>query len=477
MLLTKIPKIIHCNKIYNLKKNIEFKYIFTNSNLIKSSSVFAIDINKKFKYQYIDDAIKNGCVGLITNKFIERYKDTQFIVKNVEESLLAILHYMLPNKPINTIGITGTNGKSTVLWYISQILIQNNISVKSYGTLGYYLNKKKKKSTTLTTPSYDILHQSSFSKQTNKYTFIFEASSHALEQNRLKTLPIDIAVLTNITHDHLDYHKTLKKYKLAKLKLFTKYLKKNGVAIINDKILGLEKIKKNILKKNKIITYGKPLSDVYLKKNIQNIVLKIFKKKYFIKILDLSEIELENLSSAIIVCLALKLPLNKILNSLENVKSPEGRIQKINVKGSSYKIYVDYAHTPDALQKILQNFTYMKNKPNIVFGCGGERDKFKRLKMGFIANKYANKVYITDDNPRNENPKKIREEIKQKCKKGLEIEDRKTAIITAINDLKAKEILIIAGKGHEKYQYIKNKIIKFSDINVAEKALFQKLSQ
>ena len=97
--------------------------------------------------------------------------------------------------------------------------------------------------------------------------------------------------------------------------------------------------------------------------------------------------------------------------------------------------------------------------------------------MGFIANKYANKVYITDDNPRNENPKKIREEIKQKCKKGLEIEDRKTAIITAINDLKAKEILIIAGKGHEKYQYIKNKIIKFSDINVAEKALFQKLSQ
>ena len=158
MLLTKIPKIIHCNKIYNLKKNIEFKYIFTNSNLIKSSSVFAIDINKKFKYQYIDDAIKNGCVGLITNKFIERYKDTQFIVKNVEESLLAILHYMLPNKPINTIGITGTNGKSTVLWYISQILIQNNISVKSYGTLGYYLNNKKKKKKNL---NYSILRYTS----------------------------------------------------------------------------------------------------------------------------------------------------------------------------------------------------------------------------------------------------------------------------------------------------------------------------
>ena len=477
MLLTKIPKIIHCNKIYNLKKNIEFKYIFTNSNLVKSSSVLVIDNNKKFKYQYIDNAIKNGCVGLLTNKFIERYKATQFVVKNLEESLLTILHYMLPNKPINTIGITGTNGKTSVLWYISQILTQNNISVKSYGTLGYYLNNKKKNSSTLTTPSYDVLHQSSFTKKINKYTFIFEASSHALEQNRLKTLPIDVAVLTNITHDHLDYHKTLKKYKLAKLKLFTKYLNKDGVAIINDKILGLEKIKKKILKKNKIITYGKSSSDVYLKKNIQNIYIKIFKKKYFIKILDLSEIELENLSSAIAVCLALKIPINKIFNILENVQQPEGRIQKINVIGSSYKVYVDYAHTPDALQKILQNFSYTKKKPNIVFGCGGERDKFKRLKMGYIANKYANKVYITDDNPRNENPKKIREEIKQNCKKGLEIGDRKTAIITAINDLKVEEILIIAGKGHEKYQYIKNKIIKFNDINVAAKALFQKVSQ
>ena len=244
MLLTNITKIIKCKKVYNLKKNTEFKYIFTNSNLVKSPSLLVIDKNKKFKSQYIYNAIKNGCVGLITNKFFENYKIPQFIVNNIEESMLTILYKMLPNKPKKSIGITGTNGKTSVLWYISQLLTKNNIFVKSYGTLGYYVNNKKKNNSILTTPSYEILHQSSFSKKINKYTFIFEASSHALDQNRLKTFPINVAVLTNITHDHLDYHKTVQKYKLAKLKLFTKYLNKKGVAIINDKISGLEKFKK-----------------------------------------------------------------------------------------------------------------------------------------------------------------------------------------------------------------------------------------
>ena len=477
MLLTNITKIIKCKKVYNLKKNTEFKYIFTNSNLVKSPSLLVIDKNKKFKSQYIYNAIKNGCVGLITNKFFENYKIPQFIVNNIEESMLVILYKMLPNKPKKSIGITGTNGKTSVLWYISQLLTKNNIFVKSYGTLGYYVNNKKKNNSILTTPSYEILHQSSFSKKINKYTFIFEASSHALDQNRLKTFPINVAVLTNITHDHLDYHKTVQKYKLAKLKLFTKYLNKKGVAIINDKISGLEKFKKKILEKNKVITYGESLSDVYIKKNIKNIDLKIFKKKYSIENTDFSKIGLENLSCAIAVCVALKMSLNEIINSLDNIQSPPGRMQKINVKGSFYKVYVDYAHTPDALQKILENFSHLKKKPNIVFGCGGERDKLKRSKMGLIANKYANKVYITDDNPRNENPKKIREEIKKKCKKGLEIGNRKVAIIKAINDLSIEDTLIIAGKGHEQYQYINNESIKFSDIEVAKNALFRRLNK
>ena len=149
--------------------------------------------------------------------------------------------------------------------------------------------------------------------------------------------------------------------------------------------------------------------------------------------------------------------------------------KKYQVLIKDIKVYVDYAHTPDALKKVLISQTVKNKKPNVVFGCGGNRDKYKRSKMGSIANKYANRVYITDDNPRNENPSKIRKSIMANCKKGIEIGNRKQAIKIAINDLKKNDILIIAGKGHEKIQITKNIMKLFDDVKIAKKELKKRL--
>ena len=472
MLLTDLPSHISCNRIYNsTKKNIKFNRIFTNSRFVKKFSIFAVNNHKKFKKKFLNEAIKKGSVAILSNKYFKNYKTPQYIVNDVNLSISRLLYKLLPNKPLNSVAITGTNGKTSVVWFISQICLNNKFPVKTYGTLGYYNNGKKINNSKLTTPEYELLHQNAFLKKKNLFNFVFEVSSHALDQNRLKSFPVNIAALTNISHDHIDYHKNFKNYKETKLNLFINHLHKDGCAILNDKIKGIENFKKKLSTKNKIITYGKINSHINLTAKKNNTVINIFKKKYFIKLNNYSQFELENIACAIACCLSLGMKVNVILNSLKKIKNPPGRLEEVSSIIKDIKVYVDYAHSPDALKKTLISQTLKNKKPNLVFGCGGNRDKYKRSKMGLIANKYANRVYITDDNPRNENPSKIRKSIIKSCKKGIEIGNRKQAIKKAINDLKKNDILIIAGKGHEKTQITKNIMKLFDDVKVAKKEL------
>ena len=475
MLLTEIPNLIKCKKIYNLK-NISFNKIYTNSNYVSKSSIFIIEKKTKLKKKYIKEAIKKGAIAIISNEFIPNLLITQFVVVNINLSLLNILKTIRPNKPLNTIAITGTNGKTSVVWYISQILNYNDILVKSYGTLGYYINLKKKYSSKLTTPDFTILHQTAYSSKKNLYNYVFEASSHALSQNRIKDLKVDTAALTNISRDHLDYHKDFKTYKKEKLKLFFDHLNESGWAVLNDKIKDIEIIKNKLRKKVNIITYGTPNSDVNVIKRKKYAVITIFKKKYSINTNLNSFIELENLACAIACSLSIDVKIKKILTILRKIINPPGRLQKVLNDNKNFKIYIDYAHTPEALKEVLISKTYNNKKPNVVFGCGGDRDKGKREKMGRIANLYANRIYITDDNPRFEDSSKIRQSILKYCKnRAIEIPERKKAIINAIDDLKKNEILIIAGKGHEKFQIIGDISYPLDDYNVATKALRKKL--
>ena len=473
MLLSNLSKYIDCKKIYNLKKKeIYFNNVYSNSYYIKQSSILIVDVNKKFKNQYIKNSIKKGAVALISNKYHKNILLPQFIVDNINKNKNLILKKLFYMAPKNSIGITGTNGKTSTVWFASQICYLNNILVKSYGTLGYHINSIKKEESILTTPDYEVLYQRSFkNKKKNSYNFIFEVSSHALKQKRLNDFPIDIAAITNISHDHLDYHKNFIDYKKSKFKLINYYLKDNGIAIINDNLIGVKSLKIKLKKNKTIISYGKIDSNVSIINKKDKTQVKIFNKKYLINFLDYSEIEFENVACAICCCLSLGISEKKIINVLHRMQKPKGRLEEIYYPKNNSKIYIDYAHTPEALKKILIAKTYKNIKPNILFGCGGNRDKSKRPKMGKIANKHANNIFITDDNPRDEDSAKIRKDILKNCNRAIEIADRKKAIESAIKLLKKNEILIIAGKGHENQQIIKNKKNIFDDLKVTKSIL------
>ena len=248
--------------------------------------------------------------------------------------------------------------------------------------------------------------------------------------------------------------------------IFYEIMNNNGVAVINSRLKNYKILERKLLRKKiKIIKFGS--RDVYFD-NLINNSLFIYNKNYQIKDLNLNNIQKENLECAIACALAMNISIKKIIKSLYNLKSAPGRFDVINYTKKNSKIIIDYAHTPEAFQCLLKTYTNENLKPSIVFGCGGDRDKDKRKKMALIASKYAKKVYITDDNPRNENPKSIREILKKNCNIGIEISNRRKAIHVAISQIGNNDILIIAGKGHEKFQIIKNKKIKFDDYKIAK---------
>ena len=291
---------------------------------------------------------------------------------------------------------------------------------------------------------------------------ILEASSHGLKQHRLDGLKFNVGIFTNLSRDHLDYHKTLKDYLNAKLILFKNLMKKDSVAIF-DEDTKYSKILNNICKKNKIkkLTIGKSNGDLLIKNhsiidNKQELSFVFNKKDYHLKTQLIGKIQMKNLLMSILAANNSNIKLNKILKSVENIKAVPGRFEKVgNIENNSIVI-LDYAHTPDALETCILNIKehFKHRKVNLVFGCGGDRDKPKRSIMGKIANDLCDKIYLTDDNPRTESPKKIRNEIKTKIIKSklVEISSRKNAIEKAIKDLRSDEILIVAGKGHENYQ-------------------------
>ena len=468
MLLSNIIDLICPKKIKFYEKNKNVEYITANSKLIKKNSIYIADFKKKIKNIYIKEAINNGAVAILTNKTISNLKAPQLIVENLLIATNLILHALKPFPPNNIIGITGTNGKTSVVWLVSSILKLSKLNVKSLGTLGYYENLKKINNVLLTTPEKEELYQMSYSSSPKKSEFIFEASSHGISKKRINHLPVNIAAITNISQDHLDYHKTFKNYKKTKFKIFLKNLSKQGTAILNDNIEGISYIKNKLKKSNvKIITYGTNKSDINCISLKNRIKIKIYSSFHSIKFYSTTNFEIENLLCSICCCLAAGITIKQIISSISKITPVEGRMQLVNRLYNKAKVIVDYAHTPDALKNVLVSNYYNLKKPNLVFGCGGNRDRKKRVIMGRIACKYANNVYITDDNPRNENPDNIRKSIHSGCKRSFIIGNRRVAIQRAIENLNSKEILIIAGKGHEKKQIIKNIINNFDDVKVA----------
>ena len=310
-------------------------------------------------------------------------------------------------------------------------------------------------------------------KKKNIENVILEASSHGLKQNRLDGLEFTTGIFTNLSHDHLDYHKNFKDYLTSKLYLFTNLLKKNSNVITDIEIPEYKEIKSIALRKKiNIITISnhksnlKIISHKYINEK-QLIKIKYKNIYYSFETSLIGKIQIKNILMAMIAAEKSNLNFKKIVNVVSNIKSVNGRLEKIaNIKNNS-SVILDYAHTPDALKTCLQNLKeqFINRKISIVFGCGGDRDKSKRSAMGKIVNYYCDQVYLTDDNPRKENPKKIRQEIKKSIRKSKlnEVSSRSNAIRDAIKNLNSGEILVVAGKGHENIQDYGNTKNFFSD--------------
>ena len=465
-------------------KNIYIRGIAFDSRKVKKGDIFfAIKGSKTSGVQFINEAIINGASVIISSESakIISYKKPIILVKNIRKSLSEACSKFYKQKPKNIIAVTGTNGKSSVADFFYQILNFNNISVASIGTLGIY-SKNYNKKTNLTSMNPLLLHQhlEALSKKKIK-NVILEASSHGLDQKRLDYINLKVGIFTNLSHDHLDYHKNMKLYLNSKMYLFRKLLNKNSKIITDENNLEFKTIKKISEKKNiKRFTIGSDSGDLRIistkyKKNNQ--IVKIFSKTkiYNLKIPLIGHFQLKNLFMAILAASLCGLKERIIFNQLHKIKPVPGRLECVAaIKNSN--IIVDFAHTPDALEQSLVALKeQFKSEIIIVFGCGGERDKKKRFSMGKIASKYCRKIFITDDNPRSESPELIRDSIMKGCKSlAVDIGDRKKAIKAAIKELRQNEILLVAGKGHEQTQDYGSKIKNFSDKKIIKEIIFNK---
>jgi len=455
-------------KIY---KEIPIKGISFDSRKVKKGDVFfSIAGYKKSSSEYVNEAILKGASVIISNKKIKypNFKIPYIFDRDARESLAEACSNFYKAKPKNIIAVTGTNGKSSVADFFYQILNNNKMSVASIGTLGI-ISKNYKKKISLTSPDPLLLHQSLHILAKNKVNnVILEASSHGLKQKRLNYLNIKCGIFTNLSHDHLDYHKNMESYFKSKMYLFRNLLKPYSNIITDEENKEFKKIKS--IPRMKKITIGLKSGDVKILENSyegnnQIIKLLIKKKTHMIKVLLIGFFQVKNLLMAILAASTVGLNKIKILNQIQKIKPVEGRLECVKSLKNKSKVIVDFAHTPEALQKSLIALRNQFNKKIIlVFGCGGERDKKKRFQMGLIAKNYCRKVFVTDDNPRNENPYHIRKSIMRGCGNiAISIQSRKKAIETAIKELKPNEILLVAGKGHETTQNYGNKIVNFSD--------------
>ncbi len=462
--------------IDNSKKKIFFSGISFNSKDIKKDNIFfAIKGNNFDGNKFISIAIKKGSKIIISEKRITNpQKDILFIhTKNIRKLLAEIAFKIYKSKPNNLIAVTGTNGKSSVSDFYFQLLKLNKIKVASIGTLGV---KSKNIRRNLQNTTIDPIRMGqilSKLKSQKINNVIMEASSHGLTQHRLDGLKFSSGIFTNLSQDHLDYHKNFKEYFKAKLYLFENLIGKRGNVITDETLPEFKRIKKiAISRKLKLQFLNNSKNQFQILSHSYRGEKQILKIRYYnltreINLNLIGKIQLKNILMAIIAAKNSNISLIKILNVLSQLKPIDGRLEKIGKIKNRSKVILDYAHTPDALRICLSNLKeqFPNKKIILLFGCGGNRDQNKRFKMGKIACDYSNEIYLTDDNPRFEDPRKIRDDIK----KGIqdtsikEIPDRKKAISEAIKNLNTGDILLVAGKGHEKTQDFGKKKIYFSD--------------
>ena len=402
-------------------------------------------------------------------------KITQLVSSDPNRSMAEIAKFFFgnPDESMAIVGVTGTNGKTTTTQLINQLLNAAGKAATAMGTLGLFQGSEKiedlaGKTTPLATTLYDILYRLA---EKNHFCLAMELSSHGIKQRRNHGLDIDIAVFTNITQDHLDFHGTMEDYKATKKSLFEN-LKVDGLAIVNSDDPFSEEILRDLPCKG--FTFGfSDKADLYAQDVQSSIAGSNFTIHFQGKELQIQSplvglFNVHNLLAAIAVCLNLGIPYEQFPALCNGLRAAIGRMDVIQLNDSRIGI-VDYAHTPDALEKVLQSIRgFASGHILTVFGCGGNKDRDKRSLMGEAASHLSDICIITSDNPRQEDPLQIINDIQKGIStKNFYIEaDRKQAIDFALEQSQSNDIILIAGKGHETYQILANETIAFDDKQV-----------
>ena len=466
-------------------KNIDITGISYNSKTTKKGDIFVCLVGEHTDgHEFAQNAIEAGAAALLVERKVEGTKIPQVVVASTRHKIadIADRFYSSPSKGINLIGITGTNGKTTVTHLIQKIFEENNEKCALIGTLGYKLSSNGEyRDAKHTTPQAPELQATlRMIKDVEKIdNVVMEVSSHALEQNRVGGCRFNGAVFTNLTQDHLDYHITMDNYFKAKALLF-EHLTEGDFAVINADDEYGDRFISVVPEGVRVLTYGVRQQSDVMARNINfslngaEFTLVANAKEHKVNLHMNGMFSVYNVLAAVTAALAIGIDIETAIKALQNVKGVAGRFEVVVKKPL---VIVDYAHTPDGLENVLKSareITPEDGKLICLFGCGGDRDATKRPKMGAIAEKLADKIVITSDNPRSEDPQTIITDIIA----GLKSVNTESVIVepdrgTAIGLLKSiannNDVVVIAGKGHEDYQILKDKTIHFDDREEARK--------
>lgn len=422
--------------------------------------------------QYIPQAEALGAVAVLVAEDANLPPTKMRVIraKNPRLTLAHIAAQFYPKQPEHLVAVTGTDGKTSTADFFRQLAHLAGFKSASIGTLGIFAGDGKKLyDGTHTTPGAIELHRILQELAKSGYTHVcMEASSHGLDQYRLHGARLEAAAFTNIARDHLDYHETEAAYFAAKARLFTEF--DLQAAVINTALS--VPLKAGV----KLLDFGKGAKALRIisltpQAHGQKVECELMGKQYTLDIPLAGSFQVMNILAAIGLLVSTGIPLSTLIPLIPRLQGVPGRLQLAATRDNGAAIYVDYAHTPAALENILKTLRpHTQGKLHVVFGCGGNRDAGKRPQMGKVAQDLADVVIVTDDNPRNEDPAKIRAAILVTCPKARELPERSKAIYSAVHALDAGDVLVIAGKGHEKTQIIGNIEHPHDDVAVAKEA-------